>query len=112
MRRPRRELHRGEVRWYKFAAPDKARPVLILTRDSALRFLGEATVAPITTTIRAIPSEVALRPADGLPRACAVNLDHVQTIAIGKLGRRITALPAQRMAEVRAALLFALGLEA
>jgi mRNA interferase MazF len=51
-------MKRGEIRWYVFSRPDKKRPVLILTRDSALEFLGEVTVAPITTTIRDIPSEV------------------------------------------------------
>jgi mRNA interferase MazF len=107
-----RDLARGEVRWYVFARPDKRRPVLILTRDSALDFLGEVTVAPITSTIRDIPSEVVLSPADGMPRTCAVNLDHVQTVAIGKVGARLARLSTARMAEVRTALLFALALGA
>jgi len=102
-------MQRGEVRWYPFASPDKKRPVLILTRDSILDSLGEVTVAPVTTTIRDIPSEVVLTEEDGMPRACAVNLDHVQTVAKGKLGALITTLPMVRMQEVRAALLFALG---
>lgn len=102
-------MQRGEVRWYPFASPDKKRPVLILTRDSILDSLGEVTVAPITTTIRDIPSEVVLTEEDGMPRACAVNLDHIQTVAKGKLGALITTLPMVRMQEVRAALLFALG---
>jgi mRNA interferase MazF len=68
----------GEIRWYVFSRPDKKRPVLILTRDSALEFLGEVTVAPITSTIRDIRSEVILSNADGMPRDCAVNLDHLQ----------------------------------
>jgi mRNA interferase MazF len=102
-------MQRGEVRWYPFASPDKKRPVLILTRDSILESLGEVTVAPVTTTIRDIPSEVVLTEEDGMPRACAVNLDHVQTVAKGKLGALITTLPMVRMQEVRAALLFALG---
>jgi mRNA interferase MazF len=71
-------MKRGEVRWYVFSRPDKKRPVLILTRDSALEFLGEVTVAPITSTIRDIPSEVLLTKADGMPRDCVVNLDHLQ----------------------------------
>lgn len=102
-------MQRGEVRWYPFASPDKKRPVLILTRDSILDSLGEVTVAPVTTTIRDIPSEVVLTEEDGMPRACAINLDHVQTVAKGKLGALITTLPMARMQEVRAALLFALG---
>lgn len=102
----------GEVRWYRFARPDKKRPGLILTRDSALQFLGEVTVAPITTTVRGIPTEVALSTADGMPRDCAINLDHVQTVARGKLGALITTMRRERKSEVRAALLFALGLDA
>jgi mRNA interferase MazF len=68
------------VRWHTFAAPDKRRPVLILTRDSAIGFLNALTVAPITTTMRGIPSEVFLGRADGLPADCAVNLDHILTV--------------------------------
>jgi mRNA interferase MazF len=103
-------MRRGEVRWYRFARPDKRRPVVILTRDSALGFLGEVTVAPITSTIREIPSEVPLSAVDGMPGGCAANLDHVQTVAKGKLGPVIATLSAQKMSEVRAALLFALGM--
>jgi mRNA interferase MazF len=102
-------MRRGEIRWYRFAAPDKRRPVLLLTRDSALEYLGEVTVAPVTSTIREIPSEVVLSAADGMPRACAVNLDHVQTVAKAKLAGLVTTLGPGRMTEVRAALLFALG---
>lgn len=77
-------MRRGEIRWYTFKAPDKKRPVLILTRNSILDVLDEVTIAPITSTIRHIPSEVILTPEDGLPETCAVNLDHVQTIAKAK----------------------------
>jgi mRNA interferase MazF len=94
-------LRRGEVRWYSFAKPDKKRPVLILTRDSILEYFGETTIAPITRTVRGIPSEVALGPEDGLPQPCAVNLDHVQTVSQGRLGGLVTTLPSGRMTEVR-----------
>lgn len=102
-------MNRGEVRWYRFAKPDKRRPVVILTRDSALEVLGEVTIAPITSTIREIPSEVVLTTADGMPHDCAINLDHVQTIAKGKLGSLITTVSPRKMVELRSALLFALG---
>ena len=102
-------MKRGEVRWYKFAKPDKNRPVLILTRDSALEFFGEVTVAPITSTIRDIPTEVLLTKEDGMPRDCAVNLDHIQTVSKAKIGPFITTLSPTRISELRAALLFALG---
>lgn len=104
-----RLIRRGEIRWYRFAKPDKKRPVLILTRDSALEFLDDVTVAPVTTTIRDIPSEVLLTDADGLPRHCAVNLDHVQTVSKARIGAVIATLRSSRMAEVRSALLFATG---
>ena len=102
-------MKRGEVRWYKFGKPDKNRPVVILTRDSALEFLGEVTVAPITSTIRDIPTEVLLTKEDGMPRDCAVNLDHIQTVSKGKIGPLITTLSSIKMSELRSALLFALG---
>jgi mRNA interferase MazF len=82
---------------------------VVLTRDSVLEYLGEVTIAPITSVIRDIPSEVVLGPGDGMPRDCAVNLDHVQTVAKGRIGPVITTLSSARMAHVRAALLFALG---
>ncbi len=104
-------MQRAEVRWYKFRKPDKRRPVVILTRDSALEFLREVTVAPVTSTIRDIPSEVVLSEPDGMPKACAVNLDHIQTVAKANIGALITTLSARKMSELRAACLFALGLE-
>jgi mRNA interferase MazF len=102
-------MKRGEVRWYRFAKPDKNRPVVILTRDSALEFLGEVTVAPITSTIRDIPTEVFLTKRDGMSKDCAANLDHIQTVSKGKIGPLITALSSEKMSELRSALLFALG---
>jgi mRNA interferase MazF len=103
-------MKRGEVRWYKFQPPDKNRPVLILTRDSILEYLGEVTVAPITSTIRDIPSEVFLSKEEGMPRDCAVNCDHIQTVSKGKIGSRITTLSSEKMDQVHEAILFALHL--
>ena len=103
-------MKRGEVRWYRFARPDKQRPVVVLSRDSIIPYLGEVTVAPVTTTVRNIPSEVFLSHAEGMPRECAVNCDHLQTISRGKLGALITTLSASTMNEVAAAIRFALAL--
>ena len=102
-------MNHGDVRWYRFAQPDKKRPILILTRDSAVEYLQELTVAPITSTIRSIPSEVFLSTTDGMPRECAVNLDHLQTVAKARIGPLITHLGESKLTEVRSALLFALG---
>jgi len=104
-------MRRGEVRWYTFNPPDKRRPVLILTRNSAIGFLNALTVAPITTTIRDIPSEVLLTPQDGLATDCAANMDNLQTVRKERLGSIITYLTADRMDEVNAAIAFALGLD-
>lgn len=103
-------MKRGEVRWYKFQPPDKNRPVLILTRDSILEYLGEVTVAPITSTIRDIPSEVFLSKENGMPKDCAINCDHIQTVSKEKIGSRITTLSSEKMDQVREAILFALHL--
>jgi len=102
-------MRRGDVRWYRFAQPDKRRPVVVLTRDSIIAYLGEVTVAPVTSTIRDIPSEVLLSPLDGMPGDSAINLDHVQTVSKGRVGALITTLSADKMVQIRRALLFALG---
>ena len=102
-------MRRGDVRWYKFSKPDKSRPVVILTRESALEYLGEVTVVPVTSTIRDIPTEVLLGPSDGMPRDCAVNLDHIQTVSKGKIGALITTLSSGKLVEIRRGVLFALG---
>ena len=104
-------MQRGEVRWYTFVAPDKRRPVVILTRDVVLAYLGEVTVAPVTSIIRDIPSEVLLSTFDGMPRDCAINLDYIQTVSRGKIGALITMLSDEKMRELRRALLFALGFD-
>ncbi|MFZ5570596.1 MAG: type II toxin-antitoxin system PemK/MazF family toxin [Thermodesulfobacteriota bacterium] len=98
------------MRWYKFVPPDKKRPVLVLTRDSVLGYLGEVTIAPITTTVRNIPSEVFLSTADGMPQDCAVNCDHLQTVSKSTIGSLITSLPRAKMVEVARAIRFALDI--
>ncbi len=103
-------MKHGEIRWYKFLAPDKKRPVLVLTRDAVLEYLGEVTIAPITTTVRDIPSEVFLSTLDGMPRDCAINCDHLQTVSKGKIGALIISLPRTKMTEVGRAIRFALNI--
>ena len=103
-------MKRGEIRWYKFKAPDKKRPVFILSRDSVIEYLGEVTVAPITSTIRNLPSEVFLSKNDGMQKDCAINFDHIQTVSKGKIGSLIATLSSAQLKEVREAILFALKL--
>jgi len=102
-------IARGDIRLYQFAPPDKKRPVLVLTRDSAIAYLSTVTVAPITSTIRDVPSEVVLDEADGMKALCAVNLHNAVTISQSRLGRRVAQLSSSRMREICAALRFSLG---
>jgi mRNA interferase MazF len=104
-------MNHGDVYWYTFREPDKRRPVLILTRPSAIAFLTTLTIAPITTTIRGIPTEVVLTEADGLFATCAVNMDNLQTVPKIKFGGFITHLKAERMRAAHKAIQFALGFD-
>ena len=101
-------VERGEIRLYRFPPPDKARPVLILTRGSAIRYLTRVTIAPITSTIRGVPSEVVVGPDDGVKQASAVNLHSLITVSKAGIGRRVARLGDDRMREVCRALAFAL----
>ena len=100
---------RGDVRLYEFAPPDRKRPVVVLTRDSAIAYLSTVTIAPITSTIRDVPSEVVLNEEDGMKAPCAVNLHNAVTISQTRLGRRVAQLSSLRMREICAALRFSLG---
>jgi mRNA interferase MazF len=102
-------MKRGEVRWYTFYPPDKRRPVLILTRDPALAFLKAVVVAPITTTVRGIPSELYLDESDGLREPCAANFDNLLTVPVSNLGGAICTLGFEKMLEAERAIGFALG---
>jgi mRNA interferase MazF len=103
-------MQRGDVCWYSFPAPNKRRPVLILTRDSALAVLNGVTVAPITSTIRSIPTEVILTADDGLPDTCAANFDNIQTVPKSNLSAPIAHLSKLKMKAAAGAIGFALGI--
>ena len=106
-------MKQGEIYWYNFRPPDKRRPVLILTRSSAVGFLTGITVAPLTTVIRNITSEVLLTPEDdGVFAECVVNTDNIQTIQKANLQTLVTTLSQEKMREVRAAIEFSLGFNA
>jgi mRNA interferase MazF len=79
-------VRRGEVYWYRFRSSDKRRPVVVLTRSELLGHLGTMTVAAVTSTIRAVASEVALDASDGLPRPCAINLHNLFTAPKAETG--------------------------
>lgn len=104
-------VERGDIRLYRFEPPDKPRPVLVLTRDSAIHYLSRVTIAPITSTVRGVPSELVLDIEDGMKAPCAVNLHNLVTVAKRGLGPRLAHLSETRMREVCVALAFALGCE-
>jgi mRNA interferase MazF len=104
-------MKHGDVCWYTFPAPNKRRPVLILTRDSAIAVLNSVTVAPITSTIRGIPTEVLLTADDGLPDTCAANFDNIQTVPKANISAPITHLSVSKMKAAAGAIGFALGLD-
>lgn len=103
--RPRR----GEIWLYEFKRPDKRRPVVVLSRQEALPRLHTAIVAPITSTIRGLRSEVPVGVEDGLKRTSAVSLDNVRTIEQSGLRQFVSTLSERKMAEVCDALAFATG---
>jgi mRNA interferase MazF len=97
------------VRWYTFAAPDKRRPVLVLSRSCVIDHLNEVVVVPATRTVRGIETEVVLTPDDGMPAACALNFDHLSLARKERLGATLTTLHEARWPEVERALLIACG---
>ena len=95
---------RGELWWCELPEVGR-RPVVVLSRDAAIPRLGRALVAPCTTTIRSLPSEVILeRGEDPVPRRSAVNLDSVESVSLGVLVERLGRLADFRMREICAAL--------
>ena len=95
---------RGEIWWCELAEIGR-RPVVVLTRDVAIPRMRRALVAPCTTTIRGLPSEVLLEPGDDpVPRRSVVNLDSVESVAVSVLVERLGRLADARMQEVCAAL--------
>jgi mRNA interferase MazF len=101
----------GDICYHTFKPPDKRRPVLILTRSLAIADLTWITIAPITTTIRHIATEVWLDEEDGMSEVCAVNLDNIQTVQKEKLGAAIAHLSEERMQEVFEAIRIAFGFD-
>ena len=105
-------LNRGEIWRYRFAAPDKRRPVVVLSRQEVIGLLHTVMVAPVTSTIRGAPSEVLVGVREGLKHPSAVNLDHVQTVERSRLEGYIGHLGPEKMREVCRALAVATGCDA
>ena len=100
---------RGEVWWCEPLGVGR-RPVVVLTRDAAIPRLRRMLIAPCTTTIRGLASEVLLEPGqDPVPRPSAVNLDSVESVSVAVLVDRLGTLSGERMREICAALNVAVG---
>lgn len=104
-----RGLARGDIWLYRFKAPDKRRPVVVISRQAAIGLLHTVMVAPITTTMRGAPSEVAVGPHEGLKHESAVNLDHVQTVEQTRLVQYVGSLGAAKLRDLCRALAVASG---
>jgi mRNA interferase MazF len=101
-------VNRGDVCWCDL--PDQGRrPVLILTRAEAIPVLNQVLVAPLTRTIRGLPTEVRLGQGDGLPTECVASFDNVGPVARALLGEPIASLAGKRMHEVCRAMAIATG---
>lgn len=104
-----RRITRGEVRLVRFAAPDKERPAVLLTDDRAIQYLNTVTVAPITSTIRGVPSQVILNEEDGMKAPCAINLHNIISLPQHFVGAYIAQLSEDRLREICRAMNLALG---
>lgn len=103
-----RVINRGDV-WWADVPGDKVRPVVVLTRQRFTSRLTSLLVAPVTTTVREIPTEVVLDVDDGLPRRCAANFDNVFTLRRDRFENRIARLGDERLTQVCHAYRFAAG---
>ena len=90
---------------------DKTRPALIMTREAARAAMTKVTVAPVTTTIKGLSSEVPMGPDNGLDHDCVVALDNVITVPVNVLGRTVGYLSAEQEAQLARAVVLAYDLE-
>ncbi|MGE0878085.1 MAG: type II toxin-antitoxin system PemK/MazF family toxin [Acidimicrobiia bacterium] len=94
----------GEV-WWCEPPGVRRRPVVVMSRDATIPRLRRAVVAPCTTTIRGLETEVVLEPGDDpIDRRCAINLDSLESVSVGLFVQRIGRLSSERMHQVCAAL--------
>lgn len=98
---------RGDV-WFADVPGDKRRPVVVLTRGSVLPRLTTILVAPVTTRMRDIPTEIPLGPAQGLARRCVANFDNIMPLSKERLVQRVGRLGAPELRRVCAAARFAI----
>lgn len=99
------------MRAIHLAALDETRPVLILTRDEVRPYLGSVTVAPITSAIRGLSTEVLVGSAEGLDHASVVSCDNITTIPVSAIGRLLGWLPPERESTLAEAIAAAFDLD-
>ena len=104
-------IRRGDIRWFRFQAPDKRRPILVLGRDDSLPSLSQIPVIPLSSQARDLSWEVRLSPKDGVPTECVLKPEWIRSVDRALIGPHIATLPEQRWPEGRAALLSALGFD-
>ena len=102
-------IQRGDLWLHEFPAPDKRRPVVILSRTRTLPLLHTVIVAPVTTRIRGLDSEVIVGVEEGLKEPSVINLDHVQIVEQRELRHYLGALSEEKMRQVCRALAIATG---
>lgn len=103
-------IQRGDIRWFRFAVPDKRRPVLLLGHPDVLPSLSQVPVIPLSTQVRGLRWEVSLGPPDGLPSPCVLKPEWIRIVDRAMLGPLIARFPEARWPEVRTALLDVLAL--
>lgn len=105
-------VNRGEIWLYSFGSPDKRRPVLVLTRQASIDSLRTVTVAPFTTAIRGVASEVVVGAECGLKEPSAINLHNLVTVPRSGLKSFVGTVPISTLRDVARAAVFALGFDA
>lgn len=103
-------IARGDIRWFRFASPDKRRPVLVVGRPDVLPSLSQIPVIPLSTQTRGLPWELPLGPEDGLPSQCVLKPEWIRTVERSHLGPLIAQMGEDRLPEVRVVLIDVLGL--
>ena len=104
-------IRRGDIRWFRFNAPDKRRPVLVLGHPDVVDSLSQVPVIPLSTQARGLRWEVSLGESDGLLNPSVLKVEWIRTVDRVHLGPLIASLPESRWADVKTALLYVLGLE-
>lgn len=103
-------MKRGEIWWVRFPTPAGRRPAVLISRDQAYRVRTAVTVIPLTRTVRGIPVEVPLGPADGVPRPSVANADTITTVPRDTLEEYLATLAPAKLTALENAIRFALDL--